>query len=520
MSAQSAQPSPAPEGTLSRAEFEARLRAQGIDLRSDELDGVYNLASWLSDGVAGLPGVFADDAEPDPRAADLTLIEAGARLRDGTLTSLALTRAVLARIDERDPAYHAFYRVLADRALDAARLADAELAAGKDRGPLHGIPIGLKDLIDVEGVPTTAGSKGRADNVAAANATVTQRLIDGGAIIIGKLATYEWGTVGPAFDTLFPPAKNPWSLAHITGGSSSGSAAALAGGLLRTTLGTDTGGSLRGPASYCGVVGLKPTYGIVPMEGVLPMANGLDHVGPMSASVAEAAITLDVIAASRAENSASRFIGQPIAGLRIAYGRNWFAQDSQIHPAVLAAMDEAIGVLSLLGATVEHVELPDYPAIEVATAAVLHYENFAVHAAELASDPGHYGRKTFQSIAAGAAITADEYEQARRSGAAFRDALDRDIFARFDALITVDTLTPALPVALFGKGGVWTPMRTIGFNISGHPVLALPMGFHDGLPLGMQIIGPHFGEARICQIGDAFERNTDHAAQKAPQPPR
>jgi aspartyl-tRNA(Asn)/glutamyl-tRNA(Gln) amidotransferase subunit A len=337
---------------------------------------------------------------------------------------------------------------------------------------------------------------------------------------MGKLATYEWGTVGPAYDTLYPPARNPWSLDHITGGSSSGNAVAVAGGLLRTTVGSDTGGSVRGPAAYCGIVGLKPTFGLVPTTGTQGMSPSMDHEGPMSATTAEAALTLDVIAARSGGESATRYLGQDISGLRIGYARSWFAQDAQAHPAVVAAMDEAISTLSELGAVIEQVDLPDYYAIEVAAAAVLHYEGFKGHAKELAEKPEGFGRKTFQSIVAGAAITDQEYREAKRAGAAFRDTLDRDTFSRFDAVVTVGTLTPALPVALFGKGSVWTPMRTIGFNISGHPALMLPMGFHEGLPLGMQIVGPHYGEARICQIGDAFERATDFSAQKPPHPPR
>ena len=512
---------------LSRDDFAARLKAQGIVLSKDEAESVYGLATWLNEGVAGLADALPANvqhlsSEPDvsSEAADLSILEAGSRLRDGSLTSLVLTRAVLARIAERDEDYLSFYVVMAERALDEARRADAEFAAGTDRGPLHGIPVGIKDMIDVAGVPTTAGSTSRKDNVPAINAAVVDRLADGGAIIIGKLATYEWGTVGPAYDTLFPPARNPWSLDHITGGSSSGCAVAVAGGLLRTTIGTDTGGSVRGPAAYCGIVGLKPTLGLVPGEGTLGMSPSMDHVGPMSASTAEAALTLDVIAGLAGERSAVRFLGQDIAGLRIGYARNWFAADSQAHPAVVAAMDEAVSTFSELGAIIEHIELPHYYSVEVAAAAVLHYESFAGHAAELAAHPEGFGRKTFQSIAAGAAITEEEYREAKRAGAAFRDALDRDVFSRFDAIVTVGTLTPALPVALFGKGSVWTPMRTIGFNISGHPALMLPMGFVDGLPLGMQIVGPHYGEARICQMGDAFERATDFSIQQPPHPPR
>jgi Asp-tRNA(Asn)/Glu-tRNA(Gln) amidotransferase A subunit family amidase len=513
-------PVDAPEPGLSRDDFAARLKAQGILLSKEETESVYGLANWLNEGVAGLADAFPAEPEATSDAADLSIIAAGRRLRDGSLTSLALTRAVLARIAERDVDYLSFYVVMSERALDAARRADAELSAGKDRGPLHGIPVGIKDMIDVAGVPTTAGSVSRKDNLPTANAALVDRLVDAGAIIIGKLATYEWGTVGPAYDTLYPPARNPWSLEHITGGSSSGNAVAVAGGLLRTTIGSDTGGSVRGPAAYCGIVGLKPSFGLVPTSGTLGRSPSMDHEGPMSATVAEAALTLDVISARTGDEAAARYLGQDISGLRVGYARNWFAGDSQTHPSVIAAMDEAISTLSELGAVIEQVDLPDYYAIEVAAAAVLHYEGFKGHAEELAAHPEGFGRKTYQSIVAGAAVTVAEYVEAKRAGAAFRDTLDRDIFGRFDAIVTAGTLTPALPVALFGKGSVWTPMRTIGFNISGHPALMLPMGFHDGLPLGMQIVGPHFGEARICQIGDAFERATDFATQKPPHPPR
>jgi len=513
-------PLKSPETGLTRADLAARLRAQGIVLSKDEAESVYGLANWLSEGVAGLAVVFPAAPGATTDAADLSIPEAGRKLRDGSLTSLILTRAVLARIAERDKDYLSFYVVMTERALDAARRADADLAAGRDRGPLHGIPVGIKDMIDVAGVPTTAGSVSRKDNVPTSNATLIDRLVDAGAVVIGKLATYEWGTVGPAYDTLYPPARNPWSLAHITGGSSSGCAAAVAGGLLRTTVGTDTGGSVRQPASHCGIVGLKPTLGLVPTTGTHGMSPSMDHVGPMSATVTEAALTLDVIASRTGNESAARYLEQDIRGLHVGYARDWFAIDAQTHAAVVAAMDEAISTLSELGAVIEQVELPDYDAIEVAAAAVLHYEGFRGHAKELAAHPEGFGRKTLQSIVAGAAIKDAEYAEAKRAGAAFRDILDHGIFGRFDAIVTVGTLTPALPLSLFGKGSAWTPMRTIGFNISGHPVLMLPMGFHEGLPLGMQIVGPYFGEARICQIGDAFERATDFALQKPPYPLR
>lgn len=492
-----------------RAAFEAAVARHGIVLSAGESDSVYQLADWLSEGVARLGDQAAAVEAAD--ALDLSLIEQGRMLRDGRLSAVALVQAHLDRIASRDSAYRSFYVVNAEQALaDAARL-DAELAAGQDRGPLHGIPVGIKDLIDIAGLPTTADAPGRADAIADADAEVVARLVAGGAVLIGKLATYEWGTVGPDKSGLYPPARNPWSLDHITGGSSSGCAAAVAGGLLRTTLGTDTGGSLRGPVFYCGVVGLKPTFGSVPSAGVLPMASGMDHVGPISATVAEAAVTFDVISGG---NAASR-IGEPIAGMRIGYARNWFARDSQTMPAVLAAMDAAMSTLSELGAAVAEVELPDYYAVEVAAAAVLHRESFDYHAHALRERPHAYGRRAFLSLAAGVAVTDEELARSRRAGQTFRAAVDR-LFGDHDALVTVGALTTALLTAPFEKEAVWTPMRTIGFNLSGHPVLALPIGFHQGLPVGMQIIGRHDDEARIVQVGDAFERATDHAVQRPP----
>lgn len=494
-----------------RAAFEASLAQHGIALSPHENDSVFKLAAWMGDGIAGLAETFPAQEEDLSAILDLNFLEQGRRLRDGRLTSVALTQACLDRIAARDSAYRSFYCVTAERALAEAARADAELAAGQDRGQLHGIPVGLKDLIDVAGLPTTADAPGRAEAVAEADAAVVTRLIEAGAVLIGKLATYEWGTVGPDTSGLFPPARNPWSLDHITGGSSSGSAAAVAGGLLRTTLGTDTGGSLRGPAFYCGVVGLKPTFGTVPNAGVLPMATSMDHVGPISATVAEAAVTLDAISDSKA----ARLIGEPVRGLRIGYARNWFASDSQTMPAVLTAMDAALSTLSELGAVVEEIELPDYYAIEVAAAAILHRESFDYHAAELRDHPDAYGRRAFLSLAAGVAVSDGDLAEARRAGELFRDSVDR-LLERHDAIITVGALTTALLAAPFEKEAVWTPMRTIGFNVSGHPVLALPVGFHQGLPIGMQIIGRHHDEARIVQIGDAFERATDHAVQRPP----
>jgi Asp-tRNA(Asn)/Glu-tRNA(Gln) amidotransferase A subunit family amidase len=494
--------------------FDAAVERHRLILSAEERESVRKLATWMREGLAGLE----TDAGPvteaiADRALDLSLFEQGAMLRDGRLTSVALVEAYLRRIEGRDGAYRAFYLVDRDGAVAAAREADAAFAQGLDISHLQGIPVGIKDLIDVQGLPTTANAPGRRDAVAAADAVVIERLRKAGAVVIGKLATYEWGTVGPDNRGLFPPARNPWSLEHITGGSSSGSAVAVAGGLLRTTLGTDTGGSLRGPAFYCGVVGLKPTFGLVPRGGVLPMSDSMDHVGPMSATVAEAAATLDVVADFPPGVSAAERLGQQITGLRIGYARSWFAGNGQTAPAVLAAMDAAVSTLSQLGAVVQEVELPDYFAIEVAAAAILHKESFDFHAENLRQRPEDFGRRAFLSLAAGLAVTEEELAKAWGAGSVFRQEVDKLLLSH-DALITVGALTTALLAAPFEKEAVWTPMRTIGFNVSGHPVLALPVGFDGGLPIGMQVIGKHYDEARIVQIGDAFERATDHSLQR------
>lgn len=508
---------------LGKPVFAADVAAYGLNLPAADAENIYALANWLHAGVGAL-GAVVGTAEPrgEPPVleswADLTIIEAGRRLRDGSLTSVGLTKAHLQRIAERNPAYQAFYAVTAERALADAARADSELAAGQGRGPLHGIPIGLKDLIQTAGIATTAGSRQYAGHIPAEDAEVVKILTEGGAVLIGKLATYEFGTIGPSFDTLYPPARNPWNIDHITGGSSSGCVSAVAGGLLRTTLGTDTGGSLRGPSSYCGTVGLKPSFGLVSNGGIIGLAPSLDHVGPISATVADAAVTLDVIArrVNHPDAAAAR-LGQSVAGMRIAYARNWFAKDAQAAPAVIAAMDEAVSRLSLLGAIVTEIDLPPYEHFEAAAAAILHAEAFALHAKALAGQPQSYGRMTFQTLAAGVSLTPAEVAEARHAGAVLRQNLDDMVFARFDALVTVCTLTTALPVAAFGKAAVWTPMRTIAFNLTGHPALALPVGLSNGLPMGMQIIGRHFDEAGICQLGDAFERHAGHADTRPPR---
>ncbi len=434
----------------------------------------------------------------------LSIAEAGAAYRSGTLTATDLARAQLDRIAALNPKIRAFVAVTPDLALAAAAQADADFAAGIDHGPMQGIGFAIKDLMDLQGLPTTCGSRQQSTTPAVQDAEVVARLRAAGAVPLGKVATYEYALVGPSFDGLHPPAANPWNPDHITGGSSSGSAAAVAAGMVRCAIGTDTGGSIRSPAAYCGVVGLKPTKGVVPLTGVFPLSADLDHVGPLAATVADAAL----MAQAMGIDAASR-LGQPVQGLTIGYARDWFADDPATASDVLVAMDETLSDLSLLGCRVTLISLPDYAEIEALGITLLQYQALQVHQATLHS--GKYGGQAVETLLSGQHITAAAFARAQAAAAALR-AEFAAILARFDAVATANVLSTAPPFSAFAANrAVWTAMRTLPFNISGHPVLALPIGFSDGLPMGMQLIGPDHAEARLCQIGDAYERATDHA---------
>lgn len=450
--------------------------------------------------------------------ADLSISKAAARLRTGGLTSVALTQACLDRIATRDPRLHAFV-ALDDSALAQAAAADRAFSMGQDFGSLHGIPLGIKDMIDVAGLPATCGSAVFSARVPQVDAAVVTRLKTGGAVLIGKLATYEFAMVGPDLTLPNPPARNPWNVTHITGGSSSGSAAAVAGGLLRAALGTDTGGSVRSPAAYCGCVGLKPSFGRTSRSGVFPLSPSLDHVGPLAATVEEAALVLDAISGhdpadphstASAWRPASGLLGQDINGVRIGYARDWFAGDPQADPAIIRAMDDAAAQLSLLGARIEEVTLPDYALYEAAGSIILHAEALEVHRPLIADHAAAYGHPVQQCLAVGAIIDATALDRARRAVHYLTKQM-QTAMAPFAALILPTTLTPALPFSDFdSKKAVWTPMRTIPFNVTGQPAMSLPIGFSYGLPLGMQIVAAHGAEDIICQIGHAYERATDH----------
>ena len=445
--------------------------------------------------------------------ADLSLAEAAAAMAAGRLTAHELTQAALARIAARNDRLHAVTH-LNPEALAEADRADALRAAGNG-GALCGIPFLVKDLIDVADLPATSGSAVLAGRIAPQDADAVARLRAQGAVVLGKVATYEFAMVGPDLALPDPPARNPWDLAHITGGSSSGSASAVAGGLVRLALGTDTGGSIRSPSAYCGCVGLKPTYDRVSRAGAFPLSPSLDHTGPLAACVQDAALALDAITAQpEAWRPAAAQIARGATGLRFGYARDWFADDPQASPALIRAMDDAAGQFSMLGAKIIPLGLPDYAPFEAAGSIILHAEALAEHRDLMRDKLSLYGRPVLQCLAFGAAIDPEDVAQARTAQTALRAKM-LAAMADVDLVITATTLTPALPFAAFdGEKAVWTPMRTIPFNVTGQPVLSLPIGFEGNLPLGMQIIGRHGDEDLICAAGHAFERATDHSVQR------
>jgi len=465
----------------------------------------------------------------------LTLTEARDAIRDRKLTSEELVVACLRRIAATEPALHACVTVMADAALAQAREADAAIRAKTRVGPLHGLPIALKDLIATRGVLTTAGSRVLDDWIPDADAAVVTRLTQAGAIALCKTNTHEF-----AFGTYTPPTRNPWNTERIPGGSSGGSAAALAVGDCPGALGTDTGGSIRIPAACCGVSGLKPTYGLVSRTGIVPLSWSLDVVGPMARTVADCALLLDVLAGYDATDpdsvdvpllnytaalSATRTPEDAMRGARVGVPTSYFFKP--IDPEVASAVRAAIEVFVSLGATVVEMAMPaaldDFFGVY---RGVQRPEAYTWHSGMgwLTTRADRYSPTVLANIEAGANVTAKDYihaQQARRAFTAEMLALMQQV----DVLLTPTMATPApradesdTPLRAGGEIIPEGNLRcTFPFNMSGQPALSLPCGFtSDGLPIGLQIVGSRFGEASVLRIGHSYQRTTDWHMRRPP----
>ena len=446
----------------------------------------------------------------------LSIAQMGAALRAGTTTSEQLTRDAIAAIDAKDGELHAFVLRTDDRAMADARRADEELRAGKDRGPFHGIPHALKDIYDTAGMATTCHSKLRLNVVPDADSVVAAKLKDAGGVLLGKLATHEFALGGPSFDLPFPPARNPWDTARITGGSSSGSGAAIAAGFVRAAMGSDTGGSIRGPAAWCGLAGIKPTYGRVSRRGVFPLSWTLDHCGPLSRSVEDSAIVLQAIAGYDPLDGACADVPVPhfradldkgVSGLRIGVPRAFFAKAAALAPDVLAAIDRTADQLRAAGATVEDVVLPDYDLFAAAGRVILTAEAYAIHEKDMRTRIRDYAEITAARFALGAGILASDYINALRARRETTDAVNA-VLGRYDALLCASALHAAPPFAAPGDSlsPSASPMQTIPFNLTGHPAMSVPVGLNaQGLPLGVQVVGRPFDEPTVFRVCRAIE---------------
>ena len=444
-----------------------------------------------------------------------TLAEAGRQLAAGKVSPVELTEMALSRAAALNPKLDAFIEITADRARAAAKRAEREISGGRRRGPLHGIPYGLKDIYDAAGLRTTAHSRLLLDNIAAADAETTARLEAAGMVLIGKLATHEFATGGPAFDLPFPPARNPWNTAHFTGGSSSGSGAAVAAGIVALAMGSDTGGSIRLPAAYCGTVGLKPTYGRVSRRGVAPLCYSLDTAGPLTWTVEDAALALQVLAGYDPRDPGSADVPVPdytahlrrgVTGLRIGYARA-FNEDGHVGAEQAAALDKTAEVLKALGAEVIEVELPPNDHFQACARTISHSESFAIHAEDLRKRPELYARVTRERLTLGAFVTARQYVQAQRLRRILTNKVDA-LFERCDALLAAIIPGPA-PLLEGTDTNPWRnpqPLASV-FNVTAHPCIAQPCGFAaNGLPLSAQFIGRAFDEVTVLRVGHAYEQ--------------
>ena len=446
---------------------------------------------------------------------EMSIAEAGRALREGAVTSAALTEDALGRIAAIDGKLDSFIRVTADRARADAGKADADFAAGLDHGPMQGIPYALKDIYDTAGIPTTCHSKLRQDVVPEADSVVAAKLAAGGGVLLGKLGTHEFAMGGPSFDLPFPPARNPWNTDRVPGGSSSGSGAAVAAGLVRMAMGSDTGGSIRGPAAYCGTIGLKPTYGLVSRRGVFPLSTTLDHCGPLAWTVEDAAITMSVLAGYDPLDPASADVPQPdfltglhdgVRGMRIGLPRHFYAEAEDVSPEVIAAIDRAAETLAGLGATVEEIKLPEFDLFNACGRLIMFAEAYAIHEADYQSRPMDFGKLTWMRMTLGAFITAADLHQAMRLRRELCEAVNRKLLT-YDALITASALGVAPAFAdVDPNRPPKIPVQTIAFNVTGNPAMSIPTGFStSGMPLSMQIVGRAFDEATVLRIGAAFE---------------
>jgi aspartyl-tRNA(Asn)/glutamyl-tRNA(Gln) amidotransferase subunit A len=430
------------------------------------------------------------------------------------LSPIELTRSCIDRVKTLDGQLDSFILLLEEQALAEARVAEAEIAAGRYKGALHGIPIGLKDIYNTAGIATTGHSALFRGHVPAEDATTVRLLREAGAIMLGKLSTWEFAIGGSSFDLPWPPARNPWNPALDTSGSSSGSGAAVAAGLVPGAMGSDTGGSIRGPAAWCGIAGHKPTYGLLSRRGILPLSFSLDHAGPMCWTAEDCALMMQVLAAHDPADPGSADpgpidfadgIGGGVTGLRIGVVRHFFEQDVDCESDVLAAMEATLAELQTAGASLHTVTLAPFPEYNAVASLISRSESYAIHEDDLRTRPhlyGDYGRRRLMS---GALIRAVDYVNAQRQRArlvAEAAAVMREV----DVLVFPTARKTAGPLGEDSMVGQ-QPFLNRAFNVLGGPAISVCNGFSAaGMPISFQVAGRPFEDNLVLRVGDAVER--------------
>ena len=440
-------------------------------------------------------------------SAEQTLAELGRALKARTISSEAVTAECLDRIAERNPSINAYIAVLAEQALAQARQADKDIAAGRYLGPLHGVPLSIKDLIDVRNVPTTAASRVRDGHAALGDAAIVGSLREAGAIFLGKTNLHEFALGTTNEDSAFGPVRHPLDPNRSPGGSSGGSAASVLDGMAYASIGTDTGGSIRIPAAACGIVGLKPAFGEIPIDGIVPLSATMDHVGPLCRSVTDAGIVFDALRGRPAQNRAPR----DVKGLRVGLLRGYFT--SLLDAQVGAAFEAACDALSGAGATLEEVQIPHAGDIAPIYLHIVLAEAAAIHAKTLDSHAEHYTQNVRIRLEMGRYILAEDYVRALRGRELLIEEVDAALRGR-DALLLPSIGVPAirLGAATVKVGGVEEPVRNIMlrltqlFNITGHPAISIPCGATtDGLPIGAQFVGRRGGTDDLLSVATGAE---------------
>jgi len=447
----------------------------------------------------------------------MSIRDAARLIKKRDLSPVELTRAFLDRIDKVDKKTKAYITLTADSALAEARAAEAEILHGRYRGPLHGIPLAHKDLFDTRDIRTTAQSRVHEHRVPAIDSTVISRLKQVGSVMLGKLAMYEFAMGGPTTPFLEQP-RNPWNLAYTTSGSSSGSGAAVAAGLCMGSLGSDTGGSIRGPASYCGIVGLKPTYGLISRYGVFPLSWSLDHAGPMTWTVEDCAYMLQAIAGHDPKDPTtsrapvpdySKSLREDIKGMVVGIPSHYFfTSKGGADAEAIAIVKKAVTSLEDMGAKIEDVKIPSLEHVNVSNFVILSAEAFAYHLPNFKTQPQNYGDNFLNRVYLGGVFSGADYVQAQRA----RSRLQREFaqaLEKVDVIVSPTSSSPPVPFEKFSATTIAvTPSFTSPYNQTGMPALSLPCGFNKNkMPVGLQIAAKPFDEPTVFRIAYAWQQH-------------